>query len=311
MIKNSKTKIVFMGTPQFAVPSLIALHQDPSFKIVLVVSEPDKPSKRNMQIQKPAINKLSMKLGLEVFQPESLKNQEVIKKILSYKSDIIITVAYGQFLPKELLNKTINVHPSLLPKYRGPSPIQSAILNGDKKTGISIMLSDKKIDHGPLLAQKEIKIDNLDTYKSLSEKLARTGTKFLLETIKQYLSVGIKPKTQNHTQASICKLIKKQDGELDFQKQAEILEREIRAYFPWPGSFFETKINNKKRLVKILEAKVQKKLNQKIKIGILYSPNKKDLFINCEKDTLEISKLQIEGKNSISAQDFINGYLKK
>ena len=219
-------------------------------------------------------------------------------------------MAYGKLLPKELLKNTINFHPSLLPKYRGPSPIQSVILAGDKKTGITIMKMDEKMDHGPILAQKEIKIQKNETYKSLSEKLAKTGADFLIDTLKKYLAGKIKPKKQNHQKATICKLIKKEDGKLDFGKSAEILKREIRAYFPWPGSYMQIQVKNKSLNVKILEVQTHKIINQEIPKGQFYSPNKKDLYINCSQDALKILKLQIEGKNPISSQDFINGYLK-
>ncbi|MFC1656468.1 methionyl-tRNA formyltransferase [Patescibacteria group bacterium] len=310
MTNKSKIRILFMGTPKFAVPSFLNLHQNPDFEIVLVISESDKPANRDQKIQKPEIAKLAKKLGYEVFQPESLKNIKVIKEILRYKPNIIITVAYGKFLPRQLLKKTINLHPSLLPKYRGPSPIQSAILAGDKKTGVSILLSDEKMDHGPILTQKQITIKANDTYLSLSEKLAKNGAKLLSDTTKKYFAGEIKPKFQDHKKATICKLIKKQNGKLDFSKPAEILEREVHAYFPWPSTFFVTKINNQNKQIKILESSAIKQPNRKIKIGGLYSTNKKDLFINCKKGALQILKLQIEGKSPISASDFINGYLK-
>ncbi len=299
-----------MGTPQFAVPSMLELYKNPQYEIVLVISEPNKPANRNMQIKKPEISKLAKKLNFEVFQPNSLKNSKTITKILSYKPDIIVTVAYGQFLPKKLLRKTINLHPSLLPKYRGPSPIQSTILAGDKYTGVSIMCSDEKIDHGPILIQETIKIHKKDNFETLSNKLAVLGAKLLNKTISRYLNGDVVPQKQNHQKATICKLINKSDGNLDFQKSASILERQIRAYFPWPSVYFRTKINNQEKLIKLLETKVQKQPNPKIRIGELYSQNKKDLYINCKKDCLQILKLQIEGKNPIKAFDFINGYLK-
>ncbi len=299
-----------MGTPEFAVSSLLTLYKNPKFEIILVITEPDKPAQRNLEIQKPAIKKLAQKLNLKIFQPKSLKKKGVIKKILMKKPDLIITVAYGKLLPKELLKNTINFHPSLLPKYRGPSPIQAVILAGDKKTGITIMKMDEKMDHGPILAQKEIKIQKNETYKSLSEKLAKTGADFLIDTLKKYLAGKIKPKKQNHQKATICKLIKKENGKLDFQKPAEILEKEIRAYFPWPGSYMQIQVKNKSLNVKILEVQTHKIINQEIPKGQFYSPNKKDLYINCSQDALKILKLQIEGKNPISSQDFINGYLK-
>jgi len=160
------------------------------------------------------------------------------------------------------------------------------------------------------LAQRKIKIQIKDNYSSLSETLSKTGADFLIKTVKKYLAGKIKPESQNHKKAIICKLIKKEDGKLDFSKSAEILEREIRAYFPWPGSYLISKINNKNRIIKILEVKVVKSSIAKTPIGKFHPLNKKELCINCSKNALKISKLQIEGKNPISSKDFINGYLK-
>ena len=313
-MKNQKAakkfKVVFMGTPEFALPSLEVLYQDPIFKIVLVVTEIDRPAERNLKIQNSAIKKMAQKLGLKIFQPKTLKNPTAIKRILDEKPDLIITVAYGQFLPKKLLGKTINLHPSLLPKFRGPSPIQAAILNGENKTGITVMLSDEKMDHGPILAQKEIAIQKNYTFLSLSKELAKIGSAMLIDTVKKYLNGKIQPKTQDHQKTTICKLIKKEDGELDFNKKADLLEREIRAYYPWPGSYTQSTINNKQLTIKILKVEISKIIDSKIKIGKFYSLNKKELYINCQKYALKVLKLQIESKNPIGSQDFINGYLK-
>ena len=215
----------------------------------------------------------------------------------------------------------LNIHPSLLPKYRGPSPIQTAILNGDKVTGVSIIKLDEKMDHGDVISNSQLAISNSDTYQTLSRKLAEIGARLLIKTLPLYLEGRIKAVPQDDYQATFTKILKRQDGKIVWQKSATEIERQIRAYTPWPGSYSEfdlparsqcfatakAGIRNLKLGIKILQVKVSPK-NFSVRPGNFCQENNQ-LYIQCSKDSLLIKKLQPEGKKAISGQEFINGYL--
>lgn len=211
------------------------------------------------------------------------------KKTEELKPDLVIVASYGKIIPKKILEipkyGCLNIHPSLLPKYRGPSPIQTTIFNGDKKTGVTIILMDEKIDHGPILAQQEWEIPNSKiTYPELSQKLARLGVKLLIQTIPKWINGEIKPKPQNESKATYTKILKREDGKIDWSKPGREIERQIRAFFPWPGAFFFIRHKGKILRVKILQANISK-------------DNK-----------LIIKKLQPEGKKAMTFEEFKKGY---
>jgi len=283
-----KVKIIFMGTSQFGAIILEGLAQS-DYKPCLVITTPDKPVGRKQIMTPPPVKISAQKYNISIAQPEKIKNLE--SKINNLKPDLGIVAAYGYILPQEILiipkYGFLNVHPSLLPKYRGPSPIQTAILNGDKKTGVTIILMDEKMDHGPILAQRELEflISKKYTYLELSQELAVKGANLLLETIPRWVSNEIKPMPQDESKATYTKILKKEDGEIDWSKPAEKIERKIRAFNPWPGTFTFLKKNDKKLRIKILEAGVSK--NNK----------------------LIIKKLQPEGKKPMTFEEFKRGYL--
>jgi len=276
-MENNKIKIVFIGTSEFGAVILNRLVKN-NYKPVLVITQPDKPAGRKQTLTPSPVKKEAklLEVGYDL---------EEIKKI---KPDLIITAAYGKIIPKEILEipkyGALNVHPSLLPKYRGPSPIQTAILNGDKETGLTIMLMDQKIDHGPIIAQNKYKIGENITYQELEKILADQGAKLLIETLPKWIKREIKAKEQNHSKASYTKIIKKEDGKIDWNKPAQEIERKIRAFDPWPGAFTFIKKKDKKIRVKILEAELSK-------------DNK-----------LIIKKLQPEAKKPMSFEEFKKGY---
>lgn len=298
-----------MGTPDFGVPVLDAIINN--YKLLAVVTQPDKSVGRNQIITPSPIKKFALAKEYQVLQPISLKgNIEFIQQIKDLKPDLIIVVAYGFLLPQEILDipkyGVINIHASLLPKYRGASPIQSAILNGDKETGVSIMLIDAQMDHGPLLGQRTIKITANDNFKSLHDKLAKLGADLLLEIVPKYYSEQIKPVTQDEAKATYCQLIKKEDGKIDWSKSAEEIERQVRAFTPWPGAWT---IWDKKSL-KILKAVVNASTRLSMttgSIGEVFKVNS-GLAIACGQGALEILELQLEGKKPMSAKEFLNGY---
>ncbi|OGY24392.1 MAG: hypothetical protein A2Y57_04105, partial [Candidatus Woykebacteria bacterium RBG_13_40_7b] len=237
-------KIVFFGTPPFSVTILRKLIGNTivgDLQLSLVVTSPDKQSGRNQKPTPSPVKELALKYNLKVETPENLKDKSFISSLSSLTPDLIVLASYGKIVPKEILDipkfGSLNVHPSLLPKYRGPSPIQTAILNGDEGTGVSIMLMEDKVDSGPILAQVRIKISENDTYETLSKKLSEQSGRFLVDTIYLYLGKRVKPESQDESQATYTKLIKKEDGFIDLAKppKKEVLERMTRAYYPWPG----------------------------------------------------------------------------
>jgi methionyl-tRNA formyltransferase len=232
-------RVVFMGSPEFAAPTLQALNE--RFEVAGVVTQPDRPAGRGRKLQASAVKLLAGELGLPTIQPEKLRDEEAMRQLAAWKPDLIVVAAYGQILKPEVLDLPphgcLNVHASLLPRWRGASPIQAAILHGDEKTGVTIMKMDAGMDTGPVLSQREISIEGDDTGGSLSAKLAALGAELLGETLPAYLSGALKPQPQDEKQATYTKLLKKSDGKLDFETSAEELARKVRGYNPWPGAF--------------------------------------------------------------------------
>lgn len=309
-------KIVFMGTPDFSVPVLDAIINN--YKLLAVVTQPDKKVGRKQVVTPSPVKNFVLNKGYEVLQPEKIKgNKEFIEKISSLQPDFIVVVAYGFILPQELIAipkyGVINIHASLLPKYRGASPIQSAILNGDKETGVTIMLIDDKMDHGPLLAQKTITILNNDNFESLHDKLSQLGADLLLDTVPKFYSEQIKPVPQDESKATYCKLITKIDGKIDWNKAAQEIERQVRAFTPWPGTWTEWKGKSLKVIKSMprsgipLRGKVIKSEVGSHKVGEVFKVND-GIFIVCGNDALEILELQLEGKKPMTAKEFLNGY---
>lgn len=234
-------KIVFMGSPDFAVPILERLSLE--YSITGVVTQPDRPAGRGGQPHQSNVKKSALRLGFQVIQPEKLQQPEAVKQITTWNPDVIVVAAFGQILRPEILNLPrfgcINVHGSILPRWRGAAPIQAAILAGDTETGITIMKMDPGIDTGPLLSQDKIAIAPRDTSGSLSVKLASLGADLLSKTLPAYLCGDVVPKAQCEAGATYAPMLRKEDGILDFSQPAILLERRVRALFPWPGTFFE------------------------------------------------------------------------
>ena len=282
-VSNVKVnRIVFMGTPDFASTILSRLINSP-FKPYLVITEPDRPSGRGKKIEKSAVKILAEQKNIQVWQPNKIF--EIKHQLTELNPDLIIVAAYGQILSKSILDipkyGSLNVHPSLLPKYRGPTPIQAAILNGDEKTGVTIIKMDEKIDHGHILSQAELDLPADITTPILNHNLAYVGGNLLVKTIPLYYLKAIKHTAQKEKGASYTKLINKNDGKIDWNKPGSEIVRQVHAYTPWPGSYT---ILNGKRL-KICQAHI-------------------------ENDKLVIDRVQMEGKKEISFADFVRGYNK-
>jgi methionyl-tRNA formyltransferase len=306
--KNKKIRIIFAGTPNFAVPYFNALLSATDFEITGVITQPDKPSGRKQELTPSPVKQTATASEIKILQPEKLTgNQEIIGEIKNLNPDLLIVVAYGLIIPKPLLDLfprgAINVHPSLLPSYRGASPIQSAILNGEKTTGISIMLMDEKMDHGPLLKQVEVPLTGEETNESLHDQLAVMGAPLLLETVKEYLAGKITPAEQDHNQATFCRTISKEDAQINWQSSAQEIKQKIYAFYPWPATWTTW---NGKRLKLFPPVQVISEQSD-IKVGEVFLSDGK-LAVKTGADALVINQLQLEGKKEASAEEFLRGY---
>ncbi len=237
---NSRPRIVFFGSPDFATPALIAMAA--SYPVVGVVTQPDRPAGRGGNLKPPAIKTAAAILSIPTIQPEKVRAPEAMDQLRAWAPDLIVVAAFGQILRQELLNipplGCLNVHGSILPRWRGAAPIQAAILAGDAKTGITIMKMDSGVDTGPILAQRTVSIDPGDTAGMLFQKLAPIGADLLLDTLPRYLTGEITPKPQPEEDVTYAPMIKKEAGLLDFSQPAVDLARRVRAFDPWPGTFF-------------------------------------------------------------------------
>lgn len=235
---------VFMGSPDFALPALQSLMSN-QYDIRAVYTQPDKRTGRGRQVMACPVKRFAVSQGMRVIQPESFKDPAEIELLASLKPDIIIVAAYGRILPAAVLEipryKCINIHPSLLPRYRGPSPLAAPILNGDPVTGVTIMLIERKVDSGPILSQVELSISDEDTAESLSERLAEMGARELSRILPAWVEGKIEPRPQDDSRASYTRMEVKEDGLLDWKLPAVALWRRVRAYQPWPGCYFDWK----------------------------------------------------------------------
>lgn len=233
------TDIVFMGSPDFALPVFKKMIEN--FNVVGVVTQPDRPAGRGRQLTPPPVKILAKQHNLPVIQPESLKDNQAMQQLRDWDPDLIVVAAFGQILRSEVLELPmfgcVNVHASLLPRWRGAAPIQASILHGDEKTGVTIMKMDPGLDTGPVLSQRATDILPGETAGELSSRLADLGAELLAETLPSYLNGNIQPEIQNDSLATYAPRLNKSDGELDFNKSATDLERQVRAFSPWPGAF--------------------------------------------------------------------------
>jgi methionyl-tRNA formyltransferase len=236
-----KSKIVFMGSPDFALPTLQALQEN--YSVVGVVTQPDRAAGRGRELKSPPVKTLALELGIPVIQPEKLRQPEAMEQLRAWSPDVIVVAAFGQILKQDVLDLPefgcINVHASLLPRWRGAAPINAAILHGDEETGITIMKMDAGLDTGPILSQRSVRIQPDETAGSLFETLSQLGADLLLEALAGYLAGEIEPRPQPEEGVTYAPMLKKEDGALDFSRPAEELERKVRAFNPWPGTYFE------------------------------------------------------------------------
>jgi methionyl-tRNA formyltransferase len=235
------TSVVFMGSPDFSLPTLRALSA--AYDVVGVVTQPDRASGRGRELKAPPVKTLALELGIPVMQPEKLRQPEAMEQLRKWNPDLIVVAAFGQILRREVLELPrygcINVHASLLPRWRGAAPINAAILHGDEETGVTIMVMDVGLDTGPMLSKRSIRLTRDETAGSAFERLSRLGADLLVETLPDYLSGKLTPMPQPEEGVTYAPMMKKEEGRLDFTQDAESLERRVRAFNPWPGAFMD------------------------------------------------------------------------
>jgi methionyl-tRNA formyltransferase len=236
---REQTRIVFMGSPDFALPSLRALNE--AFTVVGVVTQPDRPAGRGRQLSSPPVKLLADQLELPSIQPQRVHEPDAMRQLRTWSPDLIVVAAFGQILRPEVLglpaHGCLNVHASLLPRWRGAAPVRAAILHGDQTTGVTIMKMDPGLDTGPIISQSQTSISPQDTAETLSQRLAELGSELLVETLPGYLRGELLPRPQDDSQATHAPMLKKEQGKLDFNQPAEALARRVRAFNPWPGAY--------------------------------------------------------------------------
>ena len=310
MTNKNKPIIIFLGTPEFGaiiLEQMINYDYCPS----LAITMPDEPVGRKQLLTPPPVKIISQKYGIPFLQTK--KVQELKKEIEELNPDLLVSAAFGQIFPEDILNlpryKSLNVHPSVLPKYRGSSPIQSAIINGDKETGVSIILMDKLLDHGPIVAVSDLIEIDRKNFKELTNELALLGAKTLIQAIPLWIGGRIKPKIQDDSQAVFADKIEKQNGRIDWNKPAESIERQIRAFDPWPTSFTFWKKSGRLIQVKILKANnLDSSDYDSYSSGQTIKISEKEIGIKCGKGILVIERIQAEGGKELSAEEFLRGH---
>jgi methionyl-tRNA formyltransferase len=312
-------RIIYMGTPYFAVPALKALIEGSApgmmlpegYEIVTVITRPDKPAGRGREVALSPVKQTAQSYGIPIWQPGSFKKQENSQALAAYKADLYIVAAFGQILPQAVLDQprygTLNIHASLLPKYRGPDPIASAILQGDEETGISIMLLDAGIDTGPVLTRQSIPIGNDEILGSLTITLAELGAQMLREALPLWIAGKIQPEPQDDTRATHTHMLQKEEGKINWEKPAAALARQVRAFMPWPGSYTFWR----GKMLKIITAhpsSVEVDHSVPGTAIIREEASRQVLAVVTGSGLLMIKQLQLEGKRTMNAEEFLRGY---
>ena len=295
------TKVVFMGSPDFSLPTLRALAK--VYDVVGVVTQPDRASGRGRELKSPPVKTLALELGIPIIQPEKLRLPEAMEQLRAWNPDLIVVAAFGQILRQDVLELPrfgcINVHASLLPRWRGAAPINAAILHGDEETGVTIMEMDVGLDTGPMLSQRSIRLTRDDTAGSVFEKLSQLGADLLIETLPDYLSGKLTPTSQPEEGMTYAPMIRKEEGQLDFTHDVYELERRVRAFNPWPGAF----MNFDGTLLKIHRAHVEAgDASEGQRLVVQNQP-----AIGARGGILLLDEVQPAGKKSMSGKSFLAG----
>ena len=295
------TKVVFMGSPDFSLPSLRALAN--AYDVMGIVTQPDRASGRGRELKAPPVKTLALELGIPVMQPEKLRQPEAMEQLHAWNPELIVVAAFGQILRKDVLDLPrfgcINVHASLLPRWRGAAPINAAILHGDKETGVTIIKMDVGLDTGPILSKRSMPLTQQDTAGSVFEKLSTLGADLLIETLPDYLSGNLTPTPQPEEGVTYAPMMKKEEGRLDFRQPAEELERRVRAFNPWPGAFMEFD----GALLKVHWARVE---TGEAAVGERLVSNGQPA-IGAGDAIIILEEVQLAGKKSMSGKSFLAG----
>jgi methionyl-tRNA formyltransferase len=301
---SSSLKLVFCGTPSFAVPTLERL-VEAGFAVPLVATQPDRPKGRGMELAFSPVKQAAQRLGLQVSQPDKIKNnQEFREQLAALAPDAIVVVGYGRIIPQWMIDLppmgNLNLHGSLLPKYRGAAPIQWAIARGETVTGVTTMRIDAGLDTGDILLQKEIPIGSEDTAVTLSPRMAAIGSELIVETLRGLQAGTVHPRPQDHSRATLAPILKKEDGQIDFQLNAQEILNRLRGFQPWPGAYTTFRGKNLhiwtaqpvERTVAASEVLLESGL----------------LIVGCGAGALQVFEVQLEGKKRMPAADFVHGY---
>ena len=300
-------RIIYMGTPQIAVPALESII-DAGYEVVAAVTQPDRAKGRHKELVACPVKEAAAAHAIPVLQPEKARDEAFIEKLRLLRPDLIVVMAYGQILTKALLDVPrlgcINIHASLLPMYRGAAPISAVILNGEKETGITTMYMDEGLDTGDMLLKEKIAIDPKETTQTLEEKIAAAGGPLIVRTLRQ-LEAGTLTRIPQSGETSYIKMIKKEEGEINWNEDAVAIERRVRAFYPWPGTY--TRINGLS--LKVYAADVTDAAQiEGCAAGTVISADKCGIKVACGKGFLLVTDLQLEGKKRMNAADFLRGY---
>jgi methionyl-tRNA formyltransferase len=302
-------RIVFMGTAELSCASLEKLATGEDFQILAVVTQPDKPKGRELKLQPSPVKILAENLKLPVWQPSRAREESFVSRLRELKPDLIVVVAYGQILPQAILDLPaygcLNVHTSLLPKYRGAAPIQWAIANGEPETGVTIMKMDAGLDTGPVLSTRVTSILPADDSQTVHDRLAQLGADLLMETISDYVGGKILPQPQPAEGSGYAAKIKKEDGHIDWNLPAQKIWNRLRAFTPWPGAFTFLLVDEKPQLLKIWKLEV---LERSGRAGEVLSADKNGIVVACGQDSVRILELQREGGKRLTTEQFLAGF---
>ncbi|MDO8557855.1 MAG: methionyl-tRNA formyltransferase [bacterium] len=317
-VKNifSGLRLVYFGTGTFALPALKAL-LEAGIKPIVVVTSPDMKVGRDQILTPSPIKAFAVNKNLPLLQPIKL-DEEFLGTFKKLQPDIVVLTDYGKIIPQKVLGVPVhgflNIHPSLLPKYRGASPVENVILNGEIQTGVSIIVVDALLDHGPIVSKRKTKIKETDTAQTLRERLSRVGAELLIKSLPRYLTSKNNPKEQSHDDASFTTQLSREDGKISFAEDAETIERKVRAFTPWPGAYAIWKTADGEKRLKILKASVgqgiaSEELSDAVEppygLVVKHGP---EIGILTSKRILVLHNLQLEGKSPMNAKDFLNGY---
>ena len=296
-----------MGTPAFAVPVLVAV-LDAGHDVVAVYAQPDRPSGRGKRSVPSPVKRFAEEAGLRVLQPPSLRPRGVQEELASRAPDVVVVAGYGLFLPSAVLDSPpmgcLNVHPSLLPKYRGPSPVASAILNGDPVTGVTIMKIDEGMDTGPTVARRETAVSPQENALDLTQRLFETGAGLLVELLPRWAGGEVQAEPQDGSEATVTRKLAKEDGQIDWNLGASQIVRQVLAYHPWPGSYTHWS----GRRLKIVEASTTSMEEEAQSHGAVLSLPGAEMGIATGDGVLLVHRLQLEGRLAVSGQEFVRGY---